>query len=93
MLALQARYAVRQPVMTLAAVNLFLALCATGGVALAQPINPPAAQGSEPRRWGACLQLHEDSEFIGTILVTKDGAPVYRDAITAPTGDGACTSL
>jgi CubicO group peptidase (beta-lactamase class C family) len=88
MLALQARYAVRQPVMTLAAVNLFLALCATGGVALAQPIHPPAAQGSEPATIRRMLvRLHEGGEFTGTILVARDGVPIYRDAIAAPAGD------
>jgi CubicO group peptidase (beta-lactamase class C family) len=85
MFALQARCAVRQPVTTLAAVNLFLALCATGGIAFAQPIHPPDAQGGEPETIRRMLvRLHEGGEFTGTILVARDGVPIYRDAIAAP---------
>ena len=85
MLVLQACHGVRQRVMKLAAEHLLLALCAATGVALAQPIDRSAAQGSEPETIRRMLvRLHESGEFTGVILVARDGVPVYRDAIAAP---------
>ena len=79
---------VHQRVMKLAAAHLLLAFCATTGVAVAQPIQGSAPQGSEPETIRRMLvRLHESGEFTGTILVARDGVPVYRDAIAAPAGD------
>ena len=85
MLVLKACHGVRQRVMKLAAEHLLLALCAAPGVALAQPIDRSAAQGSEPETIRRMLvRLHESGEFTGVILVARDGVPVYREAIAAP---------
>ncbi|MET0552470.1 MAG: serine hydrolase [Vicinamibacteria bacterium] len=49
----------------------------------------PSLPGSEPETMRRMLvRLHENGEFTGTILVARDGTPVYRDAIAAP-GDDA----
>ena len=73
--------------MKLAAAHLLLACCATTGVAAAQPIQG-SAQGSEPETIRRMLvRLHESGEFTGTILVARDGVPVYRDAIAPPGGN------
>ena len=71
--------------MKLATEHLLLALCAATSVALAQPIDRSALQGSEPETIRRMLvRLHESGEFTGVILVARDGLPVYRDAIAAP---------
>lgn len=64
-----------------------LVLGATG-VVLAQPIHPPAGQGIASRTIRRMLvRLHDGGEFTGTILVARDGVPIYRDAIAASAGD------
>ena len=74
--------------MRLAAANLLLAFCAAIGEAVAQPIQGSAPQGSEPETIRRMLvRLHDKGEFTGTILVARDGVPVYRDAIAATAGD------
>ena len=74
--------------MRLAVSHLLLACWMTCGVAVAQPTHGPATQGSEPETIRQMLvRLHDSGEFTGTILVARDGVPVYRDAIAAPVGD------
>jgi CubicO group peptidase (beta-lactamase class C family) len=59
-----------------------LALCATTGEAAAQPIQGATSPGGEPETIRRMLvRLHEKGEFTGTILVARDGVPVYRDAV------------
>jgi CubicO group peptidase (beta-lactamase class C family) len=75
-------------VLKCAAAHLLLAFCFTARVAVAQPIQGSAIQGNESETVRRMLvRLHESGEFTGTILVARDGVPVYRDAIAAPTGD------
>jgi hypothetical protein len=75
-------------VIELASAHLLLAFCATTGVAVAQPIQRSAPQGNEPETIRRMLaRLQENGDFTGTILVARDGRPVYRDAIAAPADD------
>lgn len=68
--------------------HLLLALCIAASVAVAQPNDGSAVRGSEPEAMRRMLlRLHDNGEFTGTILVARDGIPIYRDAITAPGGD------
>jgi CubicO group peptidase (beta-lactamase class C family) len=71
-------------------VHLLLAFYAATGIAVAQPVQGLAAQGSEPETIRRMLvRLHESGEFTGTILVARDGAPVYRDGFAAAGVDAA----
>jgi CubicO group peptidase (beta-lactamase class C family) len=75
--------------------HLLLALCvtATASMAVAQPIQGAATQGSEPETIRRMLvRLHESGELTGTILVARDGVPVYRDVIAAPASASASGS-
>lgn len=74
--------------MKLAAVHLLLSFCATTGVAVAQPSQGPAPHGSEAETIRRMLvRLHENGDFTGAILVARNGVPMHRDAVAAPSED------
>jgi CubicO group peptidase (beta-lactamase class C family) len=74
--------------MKIVAAHLLLAFRATTGIAGARPVQELVPPGSEPETIRRMLvRLHDSGEFTGTILVARDGVPVYRDAIAAPAGD------